>query len=234
MPRKNEQFNPLHAIGILSQETDNAPLFLGTCFSFKDSKCFVTAAHCIDNGNEGLSIVMPRLVLGNDVIEVHRHPCADIAICVTDNRWEGSIIPFSSVVGNYGLGEEFLTNGYPKESPYMGEVLPTERLFVGHYQRFFEHQRGGFSYLAGELNIPCPGGLSGAPLFRRDAPQVVTGVVSDNLEVSTELREEEVTKIENSKETYIYKRVINYGIAVMLHEVIDWMDEVIENYPNNI
>jgi hypothetical protein len=223
-------YDPLRAIGMIAIEKNGVFSFMGTCFAFRDSSFFITAAHCVEDLNAHYGIAIPRVSIGNDVQRIIRHEKADIAICITDNRWAGTYDPFWNYVSNYGLGEEFMTYGYPVETPYMGQVKPSERLFIGYYQRFFKHSRDKYEYNAGEISITCPAGLSGAPLFRRGAPQMVTGIIAENIEVSTELREEEGLTEGGITEKYIYRKVINYGVAVMLDQYQSWLDENIPKH----
>lgn len=77
-----------------------------------------------------------------------------------------------------------LAYGFPTEGPDPSSgAAPVSRLFVGHYQRFSEYSSPpGYRYLAGEMSIPAPGGLSGGPVFRAEAPEMLTGMVTANHE----------------------------------------------------
>ena len=69
--------------------------------------------------------------------------------------------------------------------------------------------------------------MSGGPLFRAEAPQMVTGIATANVEsyaVTDSLEEVHaggnVSRIES-------RRVISYGLALMLSAVSGWLDETI-------
>ena len=68
-----------------------------------------------------------------------------------------------------------MTCGFPTEGPFdeaPAIPIPVPRLFLGYYQRFFKYPETSRNrYLAGEMSIPAPGGLSGSPLFRPYAPK---------------------------------------------------------------
>jgi fucose permease len=76
------------------------------------------------------------------------------------------------------------------------------------------------------LSIPAPAGLSGGPLFRPGAPPIVTGLVTENLESTTFLDEQVEQAVgHDAAQVTKYKRVISYGIALMLDRFGDWLDE---------
>ena len=81
------------------------------------------------------------------------------------------------------------------------------------------------------MSLPAPTGMSGGPLFRAGAPQMVTGIATANVEsyAVTDLLEEvdaegNVSRIES-------RRVISYGLALMLSAVSRWLDETIPDRP---
>jgi hypothetical protein len=167
---------------------------------------------------------MPNEDVYADVATVHIHPSVDVAVMILASPGRDSVEPFWNHVGNWSLGEEYLAFGYPEDFVGRKEAMPTARLFRGHFQRFMRHKSHmGFEYLAAELSTPCPGGLSGGPLFRTRAPMMITGLVTENLEAATFL-DEEVKEVGGEVQNHYYRRVINYGVAVMLSEVNDWLD----------
>ena len=126
-----------------------------------------------------------------------------------------------------------MTYGFPSEGPAPDSpVSPTPRIFVGNFQRFFEYRSpAGYAYLAAELSGTAPSGLSGGPIFRQGAPQMLTGMVTANVESYAitdsleEMREGgEVFRLES-------RRVISYGIGLLLGTVSDWLHEVIPERP---
>jgi hypothetical protein len=126
-------------------------------------------------------------------------------------------------------GDDFLAIGFPASvegSP--PKPRPTPRLFKGHFQRIFEHESDfGFSYLAGELSMPAPHGLSGGPVFSLQRGRVL-GVVAENLE-TTNLRHSQETVEEDGSTTRVERLgVINYGICVMVQAIEAWAEEIIE------
>jgi hypothetical protein len=156
-----------------------------------------------------------------DVVDVVCHASADIALIrgePTKDDGEDSGAYFRDFVGNFQLGEDFFAYGYPKGGP-TGDLkrdmedpnVVTPRLFKGHFQRFFIHQHLSYRYSAAELSISAPLGLSGSPLIRPGAPSLVTGLVSGEIALESEL---------GTRTT-----MITYGVAVMLMDINEWLDD---------
>ena len=126
---------------------------------------------------------------------------------------------------NFSLGEEFYAFGYPPSVFGPSASEPTARLFTGNFQRFIDHQSHlGYRYIAGEMSIACPQGLSGAPVFRPGAPVMLLGLVTENLQTYTALESvEEVIERGEVRRTEV-RNVINYGVTLMLHELQPWLD----------
>jgi hypothetical protein len=103
--------------------------------------------------------------------------------------------------------------------------MATPRLFRGHYQRFLTYESPlGYTYAAGELSIAAPGGLSGGPVFREGAMVMLTGIVTENLDSYSVL--DSVEKMTGGETVRIeHHRIISYGMAVMLDQAADWLDE---------
>jgi hypothetical protein len=185
---------------------------------------FVTASHCVGKlGAADVGVLLPGLSATIRAERLIRHGSADICIVRLPNFDREPAEPFWGVVGNYTLGEEFHAFGWPEE--ILGDTRPTPRLFTGHFQRFIPKHRShlGFRYRAGELSIPCPGGLSGGPLFRPEAPQMLTGMVTENLEAWTLL--DSVEEVQDNGRLYKLesRRVLTYGLALMLDQaLIGW------------
>lgn len=223
-------FNPLEATGLVISVRDHRDSYEGTCFAFRQPHVVLTAAHCIPDEASELWVDFPVQQTRRMVVDIVQHPSVDVAIMVTSRRDDDDGMGYSAgafwnCVGNVSLGEEFMAYGFPTEGPYHEADAPTPRLFVGHYQRFLRFDRFRTSYFAGEMSMPAPAGLSGGPVFRPGAPQMVTGLVTTNLETYS-LRDliDEVdadgvrTRVESHQ-------VIRYGLAAMLSEVEPWLDE---------
>ena len=124
------------------------------------------------------------------------------------------------------MGEDFFAYGYPADPIGPNASAPTQRLFKGHYQRFMEHRSFmGYRYLAGEMSIAAPAGLSGGPLFRPGAPQMVTALVAENIASQLVVDSiEERSEAGRVVKTEVRQNVISYGTAVMLSAISDWLD----------
>jgi len=85
----------------------------------------------------------------------------------------------------------------------------------------------GYRYIAAELSIGCPVGLSGAPVFNSTHMGRLYGVVAENVRTETEV--ETVLEIEkgNVIDRETMARVIHYALAVWLPDVSGWLDELV-------
>lgn len=223
--------NALNAVALLYRRNDQGRLaFLGSCFSLRHQTHFLTAAHCVHEvPAEQLMVVSHVDQVPHQVLSVESHPKgADVALLTIGRPADSPIESFWDCVGNFSLGEEFFAFGFPEDAMGPNEGRPTPRLFKGYFHRFMPHQSHmGYRYIAGELSTPCPGGLSGAPLFRPGAQVMLTGVVAENLESSTLLDSQEQVLANGQILNEHYRSVVNFGIAVMLEPIKDWLNEKI-------
>jgi hypothetical protein len=88
----------------------------------------------------------------------------------------------------------------------------------------------GYRYTALELDFACPAGLSGGPVFRPGAPQMVIGLATENFESTTYLDAVEETTHRGETRRTQYQRVLSYGVAVALESVEDWLDEHLPSF----
>jgi hypothetical protein len=161
--------------------------------------------------------------------DVSVHPAADLAVLHFASPT--FLAPFWGFVANYGLGEEYMCFGFPFEDlPHGGRAL-TPRLFMGYFQRLFQYGHGPFRYHAVELSSPAPQGLSGGPLFRPAAPQMLTGLVTGNVQSSTVVDYLEETHESSGKTVYKTARIVEYGVALLLDEVGPWLDPIVPPPP---
>jgi hypothetical protein len=218
MVNQPRPFDPLRAVGVVFEPNVGN---LGSCFGFRRSPYLLTAAHCVKGMAPGrVGVLMP----GHNedyirVTDVRVHPEADVAVLKADgSRLNPELEVFWDTVANWGMGEDFMAYGYPEDAP-------APRLFKGYFMRFMDHKSHmGYRYLAGEINIPVPTGLSGGPLFREAAPPMVTALVAENfssylVDDSTESIEEGGTRSRTE-----IRRVVSYGVVVMLSAIRDWLD----------
>lgn len=218
--------NPMVNTGVILRKKDNA--FLGSCFIFRYPSTVVTATHCVkDYSDKEILLVFPGNSVKKvfNVKEIIQHNNADISIMIAPDIHEDDITwPHYTLFDDHSWGEDFTTFGYPQE--YVQSIpQPTPRLFKGHIQRFFNHNSHlGYNYHAAELSIGCPGGLSGAPVFNSQFQGRLYGLITENIKTTTEL--ETVLEVEENGNTFkeLYHNVINYGIALWLPSVSDWID----------
>ena len=232
------RFNPLLAVGIvLVADRAGVAVFSGSCFGFRRESTALTAAHCCPVDASETQVLFPGLSpTPRPVVRIERHPTADVAALYFDGS---EAVPdvddypehaFWDHVANLGLGEEFEAYGFPTDGPApdSSATAPTARMFRGHYQRFLEYpDHHGAHYLAGEMSIPAPAGLSGAPLFRPGAFQMVTGLVTANLDSYSITDSFEEVREGGSIYRLESRRIITYGVALILAGVEDWLLESI-------
>lgn len=232
-------FDPLGAVGaVIAVDNAGIATFTGTCFLFRHSHCAVTAAHCVPETAHEFRIELPRLGRAQRVVELHRHPQADVAVLLSEpvDADDGQGYPaeaFWDAVGNWGLGEQYMIYGFPSEGPTPDAPnAPTPRAFVGHFQRFFDYvSPSGYRYLAAELSGEAPSGLSGGPIFRQAAPQMLTGVVTANLDSYAVTDSMEEVRDGGSVYRLESRRVVSYGVGLVLSSVTDWLKQVVPDRP---
>jgi hypothetical protein len=228
------EFDPIAAIGMLCVASEGYRV-VGTCTSFKRAEMALTVAHCVADIDPG-DLWIAKLERGGQMrstVKVDTHPTADLAALhlFPDEADHVSDVPadaFWGTVGNYTLGEEFMTYGYPLEArEAMGpfKAVESARLLRGNFQRFHQFaDPGGHQFLAGEMSVPAPTGMSGAPLFRPGALPMLTGLVVGSTESS--VLAYKVTEVKDGVETYLERvdRVTTYGVALMLAPFSGWLD----------
>lgn len=231
-------FNPLQATGMLYVQNEHGDeSFAGSCFLFREDNVVLTAAHCVPPSIAGARIMLSYPKREMPVLDIRRHPSADIAVLVCGEEYayrNESGYPetaFWDGVNNWSLGEGFNAFGYPSEGPsFDAEPGPTPRFFAGYFQRFFRYgSHSGYQYLAGELSIPAPGGLSGGPIFRPGAAPMVTGLVTANAESYAVTDSIDDVQQDGTRYRQESRRVLTYGVALMLSEVGDWLHVEVPN-----
>ena len=169
---------PLRMIALV-MSTNQPPKILGTCFALRRPTSLLTAHHVIkkhDPGTLGVFFIgTPTL---RRVTAVHPHPKADVAILEAEDPADSPIEPATQILTGIHLGETFIAIGFPSELIFGQAGGHPHRMLMGHYQRFMDYESNlhGYRYAAGEMNVPNPKGMSGAPLLRPETPQVVRGV----------------------------------------------------------
>ncbi len=200
---------------------------LGTCFAFRRSTVFLTAHHVIkdhDPATLGVSfLTTPGL---RAVTRVHPHQNADVAILEAGDPETGPIEPATDILKDIHLGETFAAFGFPSDLVFGQAGGSPHRMLLGHYQRFMDFRSiWGYRYVAGEMNVPSPTGMSGAPLVRPENPRFVSGLAAESIDVESLPSLVSETTIGGITERITEKRMISYGVAVMLGNLIEWINE---------
>ena len=241
--------NPLSAAGLLvsasTPEAEKALLaderrmiddadFRGTCFAFRRSDVFLTAAHCVSEiGGATLFVNTPAAGGAHAVVKIERHPNADVALLRLADLWPAGVEPFVHIKPFTALGLEFMAYGFPEDAPAPDEepLTPTPRLFRGYLQRELNYRRAGYDYSAGEMSIPAPAGLSGSSLFVAADFNSVIGVAVENVQSTTYVGRVEEQTSDGGKITHVEPEHVQYGIAALLAPVEDWLDELVPEQP---
>lgn len=203
--------------------SNGKPGITGSCAAYTRRGVLVTAAHCIPVSTDSeLYVVLPAVepVLAHQVVI---HPDSDIAVVfATPARPEVlQMQVFGLDNGDLIEGGDFLTFGYPTD----GTGTPTGRLFKGHFLRHLGYtDSSNRSYFAGELSIPAPGGLSGGPVVRDHSSQLLTAIVTTNVESYVILDSFEEVERDGKTLRVESRRVVQYGIAAMLPGLAAWLD----------
>jgi len=209
----------------------DAPQFLGSCAAYRSRDAWVTAAHCVP---EGIDVLVAPAAAGGEgertyeeTAQVIRHDSRDLAVLLLEPSPASDFdyAAYDGIPGELIDGGDFLGVGFPVE----GVESPVARMFKGHFMRYIAYQSPGGTcdYLAGEMNIPAPPGLSGGALAVTRYPQQLAAVVTTN--VDSEVVLDRTEKVERDGTTYrdSIVRHISYGIAAMLtRDVGEWLDQV--------
>lgn len=223
--------NPMQNTGVIR---DNDTRFLGSCFVFRYPEFVLTARHCVrDKEANHIQIRLPagpETEFGVEAIIPHEK--ADIAVLKVKGISEDDITwPQYNLCDDQSWGQGYMTCGYPTDFSDMGPA-PMARVFQGNIQRFFAHKSHlGYNYFAAELSGGCPAGVSGAPVFNPRFHGRLYGIVTENIKTTTEL--ETVVEVEDNGSTYreLYHNVINYGVALWLPAISEWLDAIVPPVP---
>jgi len=227
---------PLHMIALVMEFSEvkpgpftvtKPPAILGTCFAFRRPTIFLTANHVIKK-HDPATLAVSFLTIGGlrPVTTLHAHPQADLAILEAQDPQTGPIEPVTGILHDIHLGEMFAAFGFPSDLVFGQAGGSPHRLLLGHYQRFMDFESiNGYRYVAGEMNVACPKGMSGGPLLRPEAPQFVSALAAESVDVESYPSLVHETIIDGRSEKVTEKRMIQYGVAVMLGNLVDWVNE---------
>jgi len=198
-------------------------------FSLWNPKFFLTAAHNIENFEPhnlmvgGVSAEVNILLL--NVEEIIKHPDADLALLKVREEPSPKLQHFQDVV-EFQFGTPAGTWGITFQDSEGGMKEPIPRSLTGNLQRLFRHTTKSYSYLAVELSIPFPKGMSGAPVFRIRSPlKDIIGVATGAIDTTSEIDTIETIEKPGYKEVIRTAKVIQYGICVYLEPLLEWLRE---------
>jgi hypothetical protein len=191
-----------------------------------------TSGHAFRSGGGIDADLVVRSRYGRDfrVLNIHRHPTADIAMLEGDETEGG--VPYPTIglhrfTGTYGVGDEIVTFGFPVGGTLVEPDEPTPRMFRGFTQRIGDFASGGSEpYRAYELSFPAPAGLSGGPIFPLSAPDRVFAMVTGLLESYTIADEQVIEQTQDHTHRMEARRIISYGMALGLWQFEQWLNEV--------
>lgn len=223
--------NPTFGVGLLWRVEEGAqPQFMSSCFMLKWGHFFLAPSHGLGGLAPAQIRVSGATLPMTEPEKVIHHDTADMCILRLPHLDYEPGDAFWGIVDNYEPGETFHALGWPEdclaEFAVTGLPLPTGeppwarmRLFTGTYQRFIPQYASpqGFTFLAGELSIACPVGLMGGPLFRPETHPLVAGMVAGNLRTASDWQAD--------VQRGVQEHVIEYGVALMLDHVGDWLNE---------
>jgi hypothetical protein len=221
---------PIVAVGGVYSAGD-APQFLGSCAAYRSRDAWVTAAHCVAEGMEVRVVPTAAGAEGERAYEqpaqVVRHDNIDLAVLLLEPSPESEFdyAAYRGVAPELIDGGDFLGVGFPVD----GVEAPVARMFKGHFMRYFRYESpdGAYDYLAGEMSIPAPPGLSGGALAIPTHVEQIAAVVTTN--VDSEVVLDRTEQVERDGSTYrdSIVRHVSYGIAAMLTaQVGQWLEAV--------
>ncbi|MGA1812799.1 trypsin-like peptidase domain-containing protein [Frondihabitans sp. 4ASC-45] len=224
--------NPVDHIGRLHAWSEELIAWVqeGTCFGFVRDGIALTAAHNVLNAEANYVVIFPQHETVHDVIGVIVHPTADIAILNLALSGEAkgagiSMSVFSDGTNVHRYGDDFHSFGFPSDSPEGAGKTPS-RMYKGYLQRIFKYgHHEKWTYLASELSVPAPLGLSGAPIYSPTEPDLVMGLVTANVESYTVGHYEEKVEEDGQRTLFEARHIITYGVALLLSNVADWLGE---------
>lgn len=232
--------NPTLALGLLWHvEPNSKPRFLSSCFMLRWGSFFVAPSHGVRALNPSQIRVSSATLPMTEPEEITHHGVADICVLRLPQFDYEPGDCFWGIADEYEPGEAFHALGWPDDClpgivAARGVPLPESdppwakvRLLSGTYQRFIPQHLSahGLMSLVGELSVPCPLGLSGGPLFRPQTPPIVAGMVIGNLQTQSEPHSRAYVEKDGTVRGEQHNRVLEYGVALMLDHVANWLDE---------
>jgi hypothetical protein len=222
---------PLNAAGLVYSHDSGGTTILGTCSAYRGRDTWITAAHCVPEGVEA----MVRPAVGPSEGErayttaatVLRHPSADLAVLRLEpsSPGEHDALAYKGTAQRLIDGGDFIGMGFPVE----GVQTPVARMFKGHFMRYFRYDApsGSYSYLAAEMSIPAPPGLSGGALALPSEPEQLAAVVTTNVDSEVVLDRTEQVERDGAMYREAIVRQVSYGLAVLLQgPAAEWLDEM--------
>ena len=206
--------------------------FAGSAFGLEKPGLCVTAAHIVRDMSRDQIVLEHGTDLGESSrfwlpTSVTIHPSADIAVMKFD-KYEA--IPFFKIaeppidIGEFHLGTEVRSYGYPRTVKKDNWVSLEPRLMTGTIQRVLPSRHERLSYQTYELSFPSVDGQSGSPVFLVEDSNSALAMVIGNFESSVQV-DEDVEHIVNGnlKKQVITKKVVSYGIGLALWPLADWI-----------
>lgn len=233
-----EYVYPLYLFKKLNPDEKKAPLcIVGSSFYIGNNQ-YITCKHVVDNidfSDFDLIIGYCNQNKNQDnsvrhywVKNIEYHPKYDVAIFkteITDKNLDSLKPPkaFKVSKDNLNVFDDIHTFGYPLAYE---ENHTTARGFKGHIVRYSPHLNRQLGQCI-ELSFTCPKGLSGAPLVCTHTQQV-RGIIIGNTNKEMELRREiDTESTENSYKEIVVIETLPLGIALDIHEILDWEPETL-------
>lgn len=212
---------------LLYATTDAEPLVTpaGSCAAYRSPQTFLTAAHCLREDRSS-HIYVP----GHDPTPVTRsevHETADLAVL---HAPQAGIYgePFTGIAESLVEGGDYTGFGFPVEGAPTD--APVGRVLRGYFQRYMPYtSNDGRRYFAAEMSAPAPGGSSGSVLVLSNAPDRAAAVVARNHDSWMTVERIEELESGGRVNRVEVRKVITYGIAVVLHSHREWIDEMVDS-----
>lgn len=211
--------------GVSEQDMFRVDKFLGAGFWIGKRGHFLTCKHVLAQIEPKQVAAIARLPFSEStqylrIVEIVSSGRFDVAVGRAFVKSDVSVLPTYS--GPIGLGLEVQAFGFADAGKEPGQYFLDLRLLRGHVTRLCQDSLGLDTPSVMEVSFGSPGGFSGTPLLVDSA---VVGMLHNNLE--TKIGHHSILDVTQNGNRYKEDayRVYEYGVAHMMHELSDFIED---------
>jgi hypothetical protein len=211
--------DPLRAVGSVFVRRGNTSTFGGTCFAFRHPDCVLTAGHCVEGlRREDVEVTFLGAERRSPAVDVVRHPTADLALLrLAGIGLSPGLEPFAALEHSE-RGQAFAG---------CGSIAGAGERFEGRIRRVFADEDDGHRYA--EMSVAARDGFSGGPLFSPVAPFAVVGLMTANRTSPLALARSRLLRRLRPEVRSVQSPA--RGIALLLDDLLEWLDEHVPEQP---